>query len=134
LGKVGNNRFPEDTYIDRAKAAVHYVFSTFVVVTKDIAGKSALNYSKRIVHGRWWFVFGNLLLIFIIAIIIWLPFYILFRMLPELNTLDRIMSYIINGLLGAFGTVMYFVLFTKLDEGQEIQAQEGAMAPNLSST
>jgi drug/metabolite transporter (DMT)-like permease len=105
-----------------------------VVVTKDIAGKSALNYSKRIVHGRWWFVFGNLLLIFIIAIIIWLPFYILFRMLPELNTLDRIMSYIINGLLGAFGTVMYFVLFTKLDEGQEIQAQEGAMAPNLSST
>ena len=38
------------------------------------------------------------------------------------------MFFIINGLLGVFGTIMSFVLFIKLDESQRIQVEETDLA------
>jgi hypothetical protein len=62
--------------------AVYYTFAIYIVAIRDISGKEALNYSKRLVRGQWGRVFWiglalNLLTVlgaFIIGVIIGIPF------------------------------------------------------------
>lgn len=49
---------------------VYWLFVLYVVILQDKSGKSALDYSKTIVKGRWWKVAGYSLVFWILSLIV----------------------------------------------------------------
>ena len=48
---------------------IYYSFFLFVVALRGLSGKPALDYSKAIVKGQWWRVFGYMLVIQLLALL-----------------------------------------------------------------
>jgi hypothetical protein len=59
---------------------VYYVFAITVVSLRDLSGKAALDYSKRLVKGQWWRVFGFLMVLAIVQT----PVNVLFLLIPRI--------------------------------------------------
>ncbi len=51
---------------------VYYTFYLYVVALRNTGSKSALDYSKNLVKGRWWSVFGTLLAIVLPGVVVML--------------------------------------------------------------
>jgi len=49
---------------------VYWVFSIFVLVDKDLKGKSILDESKQIIKGNWWRVFALIVIIVVIYFLV----------------------------------------------------------------
>lgn len=80
---------------------VYYLFFSVVVVLKDLQYKEALDYSKKLVKGRWWKVFGFFLTLFIISFIVGIS---ISTLISSLNN---------NSILAALGNLMldFYALF-----------------------
>jgi hypothetical protein len=92
----------------------YYSFSTVVVSLCDSGGKSALDYSKSLVHGRWWAVVGRLLVLGIVALMPMIPIHIGVAFLPPWRAFS-FCSDLLTDLCYALLTVGTTVLFLNLD-------------------
>ncbi len=63
--------------------ALYYSLFVYVVALRGLSGKEALDYSKGIVKGQWWRVFGYLLVIIVLEIIACLIVTLPFIFTPE---------------------------------------------------
>ncbi|WP_432404080.1 hypothetical protein [Wukongibacter sp. M2B1] len=97
---------------------LYYTFIVQVVVLKKIGGKEALDYSKSLVKGRWWKIFGIHCLYIIIILI--LSFSLGFIDILFIEAFSIFTNTIID-IASAFFTVTITVLFLNLDRIKESQ-------------
>ena len=94
--------------------SLYYSFFVYVVALRGLSGKQALDYSKGIVKGQWWRVFGYLLVIEILGaiagIIVAAPFFFT----PDNRLLD-IASDTIADIVSALFLAMTTVFFLNND-------------------
>ena len=89
-------------------------FWDYVVALRDQSGRDALNYSKNLVEGQWWRIFGTTLVFSLIAIAISSGIWYLTSLISE-NQLFSIIPNILVDIVGSFITVMYVLLFLNSD-------------------
>lgn len=90
----------------------YYTFSTYVVALRDLAGKRALDYSKDLVHGRWWRVVG---FVFAVLALTAFPFILVQSIVPSGNAIISFVTSTLGDVLMSFLTVAIGVLFLNLD-------------------
>ncbi|MCK4257987.1 MAG: hypothetical protein KAX49_03365 [Halanaerobiales bacterium] len=94
---------------------VFYSFVAYVVVLRNIRGMQALAYSKRLVKGRWWKIFGITLFLGAARLGLGLGFdYLIGIILPGYSVANIFIESILTGILSYF-TVATVVLFLNLD-------------------
>jgi hypothetical protein len=94
--------------------AIYYSLFLFVVALRGLSGKQALDYSKAMVEGQWWRVFGYLLAIQLLAlpaaIVVTAPL----GLLPEHRLLD-ILSNTLSDIVAPLFLTMVIVFFLNND-------------------
>ena len=85
---------------------LYYVFVLFVVALRGISGKEALDYSKRMVKGQWWRVFGYIFAIQSLALGLAMLLGVLFSFMG-----DSMAVYVLIGTLGN-GVNLLFMCMT----------------------
>lgn len=93
--------------------AVWFCLASFVLVNEDLKGWPALQKSKAYVKGRWWSVFGRLLVILLFSLIIYFVL-IAISAGTALLWLGNIINLIISFLLAPFILTYSFLLYTNL--------------------
>jgi hypothetical protein len=94
--------------------AVYYSFFLFVVALRGLSGKQALDYSKAIVKGQWWQVFGYLLVIQLLALLAAVIVTAPFEVLPKYRLLN-ILSNTLSDLVAPLFLTMTIVFFLNND-------------------
>lgn len=94
--------------------AFYYTFSIYAVALRNVGGKTALDYSKRLVQGQWWRIFGIVLLFNLIAQFIGLAVTFLMRLIAD-NFFWDTLTKTITDIVGAYFTVVMAVLFLNSD-------------------
>jgi hypothetical protein len=94
--------------------AIYYCFFLFVVALRGLSGKQALDYSKAMVKGQWWRVFGYLLAIQLLAILSVLVVTAPFEVMPKHWLLD-ILSNTLSAIVSALFLTMMIVFFLNND-------------------
>lgn len=94
--------------------SVYYTFGIYVVALRNIGGKPALDYSKKLVVGQWWRVLGMVIIIAIGDIIASAVINFPFTFLPVTMILN-VISTTISDVVGGLFTVMSIVFFLNLD-------------------
>jgi hypothetical protein len=94
--------------------AVYYCFFLFVVALRGLSGKQALDYSKAMVNGQWWRVFGYLLAIQLLALLAAIVVTAPFGVLPEHRLLD-ILSNTLSDIISPLFLTMMVVFFLNND-------------------
>ena len=92
----------------------YYYFWLYVVALRDKSGKSALDYSKRLVEGQWWKVLYTQVIIQIAARAVGLIISVVFGALMEVPFLEIIPITLMN-IVGALFTVVTAVFFLNSD-------------------
>lgn len=92
----------------------YYAFFAYVVVLRGLSGKRALDYSKAMVKGQWWRVFGYLLVINIIGFFVGLVASVPFCFTPENQLLDIVSDTLID-IVSALFMAMTIVFFLNND-------------------
>lgn len=91
---------------------IYWIFIPLVIVLNDLSGQKALNYSKQIVKGRWWTVFGYLfvfgLLAFGAALLSSFVLEMILISLPEYITQSILYSIVSDTFLDVF--IAYFIV------------------------
>ncbi|MFZ5969134.1 MAG: hypothetical protein ACOYVK_18410 [Bacillota bacterium] len=93
---------------------VYYIFAMPVVALKGIGGKTALNYSKSLVKGRWWKTFGLMILFGIFQAIMTKSIQIAFDILLG-NVVGDILAAVMVNIVSAYSIVAIVVYFLNLD-------------------
>lgn len=88
----------------------YYIFSIPVVVLRNMRGKKALDYSKSLVKGRWWKIFGYMFAVGVVYAVLVLISTILFGLIPDIFLVSTISVTVID-LLYAFYIVFLVILF-----------------------
>jgi hypothetical protein len=94
--------------------SIYYYFWIFVVALRDVGGKTALDYSKSLVKGQWWRVFGIVFVIGIIRYIVELIYSLLINLIPFNPTTGAILGIFLNSMANiiyAFFTVVLVIFF-----------------------
>lgn len=94
--------------------SLYYSFFVYVVALRGLSGKQALDYSKGIVKGQWWRVFGYLLVIEILGAIVGIVVAAPFFFTPDNRLLD-IASDTILDIVSALFLAMTTVFFLNND-------------------
>lgn len=102
--------------------AGYYIFVVYVVVLRNLRGKAALDYSKRLVSGKWWRVVGVSFIIGVTGVIPYLVLSVVSGIVFLLFGFDRslippialFLSAILN-IIGALFTVMNIIFFLNTD-------------------
>lgn len=94
---------------------LYYSFYVYVVALRGLSGKQALDYSKGIVKGQWWRVFGYLLVIEMLGVIAGAIIGVLFFYMPDNRLLEIISDTIIN-IVSALFLAMTTVFFLNNDK------------------
>jgi hypothetical protein len=105
--------------------AVYYTFYVLVVALRGKIGKPALNYSKSIVKGQWWWVFWVTLVLGILHLFI-LGFIALpFLLLAPRSLISQIIATPLGLIVSGFYTVTLVIFFLNLDylKNAEIPAE-----------
>lgn len=92
--------------------SVYYIFVIQVVVLKGFGGKEALDYSKSLVKGRWWKLFGISALSVIISVVLGLALGFVDAFSPGFFS---IFTSTVLDVFTAFFTVVITVYFLNLD-------------------
>lgn len=93
---------------------IYYTFIEYVVILRGKGGKTALDYSKSLVRGHWWKVFGITLLFTILTFISYWIVGLPFWFAPE-NVLTEVISGTLGDIVAALFTVALVVFFLNLD-------------------
>jgi hypothetical protein len=93
---------------------VFYLFSVYVVSLRNISGKNALDYSKNLVVGQWWRVFGINALLGIIGALFVVAITYLTKLIST-NQFILIIPNFINYLVYSFIEVVMLLLFLNSD-------------------
>ena len=93
---------------------VYYSFIASVVALRDRSGSRALDYSKRLVRGRWWRVAGKMLALFAVAAVPSIVIAVGIGFLPQAPWLD-LLSSVLVAVPFAFSSAGTTVLFLNLD-------------------
>jgi len=94
--------------------SVYYSFLLMVVSVRGLSGKAALDYSKKLVKGRWWRVFGfqTAFMLFSLAFsIAFKPFVMLFAALP----FATLAASLIYAIFFAYTLTMSMLFFLNLE-------------------
>jgi len=91
--------------------SIYYIFIIQIVALRELGGKTALNYSKSLVKGRWWKIFG---IVFVLALIDGGIFGIGFLSTSLPGSISIITNTLID-IIAAFYTVATTILFLNLD-------------------
>ncbi len=96
---------------------VYYAFMSQVIALTDYKWKGALNYSKSVVKGNWWKVFGNLVALSLVPLVIYFcmsfPYRYLIKSKPELDALIILIN-VISNVLSSFVSVGATILYINL--------------------
>jgi hypothetical protein len=93
---------------------MYYTFWIYVVALRGLGGKAALDYSKSLVQGQWWSIFGTALVLGILAFVISLIFGLVLYQLPADPIVNILSSLVVDVISGLF-IVMFIVWFLNLD-------------------
>jgi hypothetical protein len=94
--------------------SIYYSFWIYVIALRNIDGKTALDYSKSLVEGHWWQVFGILFVLGIIGSIVGLAVSIPLNMISE-NQFFGIIPNTIVDIVSAYFTVVTVIFFLNND-------------------
>ena len=93
---------------------VYWSFVVYVVILQDKSGKSALDYSKTIVKGRWWKVAGYSLVFSLLSLIVGIITGALYLLLPG-NFLTNMVTGTFIDVVSSFFTVVFIIFFINFD-------------------
>ena len=93
---------------------LYYSLFIYVVALRGLSGKQALDYSKAIVKGQWWRVFGYLLVINLLGAVAGVIVVALFWFTPD-NKMLSIASDTLTDLISALFLTMTIVFFLNND-------------------
>lgn len=93
---------------------VYWSFVLYVVILQNKSGKSALDYSKTIVKGRWWKVAGYSLVFGILSLIVGIIAGAPYWFLPD-NFLTSIATDTLIDVVSSFFTVVSIIFFINFD-------------------
>lgn len=93
---------------------VYYTFVAYAVVLRGKGGKTALDYSKSLVKGNWWRVFGISLLFAILSFLTYIVVDIPFWFLPQ-NVLTIVVSTTLGDIVSTIFLVAMVIFFLNLD-------------------
>ncbi len=94
--------------------SIYYSFIVFVVILRNINGKTALDYSKNLVEGQWWRVFGFTLFFRVIGTGIGIVMGLFLLYIPDLLIID-LMTYIFAEIIDVYFIVALTVFFLNID-------------------
>jgi hypothetical protein len=94
--------------------SLYYSFWIYVVALRNVSGKSALDYSKSLVQGQWWRVFGIFFVFGIIGFVVGLAVIVPFNLISNNRFFDIIPNTVLD-IVGAFFTVVTVVFFLNND-------------------
>jgi len=93
---------------------LYYVLFVYVVALRGLSGKQALDYSKRLVKGQWWRVFGYLLVIELFGLVATLVVAVPLFFTPDHRLLDIISDTLVD-IVSALTLTMTTVFFLNND-------------------
>lgn len=99
--------------------SVYYIFVTFVVALRMKSGSEALKYSKSLVVGRWWKVFGYTIVFGVVTIGVATIFGVIIGLFLDNLIVDFILS-VITDIMGSFYIVAQAVFFLNLEYTRSI--------------
>jgi hypothetical protein len=91
--------------------SIYYSFALTIVALRSIKGKAALAYSKQLVQGQWWRIFGISSAICFSAIIINMALVVYSRRLSDMTFIYIFTPLTILNMVGAVVCVMVVILF-----------------------
>ena len=107
--------------------SLYYTFWIYVVALRNIGGKTALDYSKSLVEGQWWSVFGVFFVLGIIGFIVGLAIGFPLNLISD-NQFFGIIPNTISDIVGAFFTVVTVVFFLNNDYRlKPVQVEQSAV-------
>ena len=114
---------------------IYYIFMVPVVVLRDRRGKAALDYSKSLVEGQWWRIFGINLFLLLIVLIPGLVIFYLSRWVTT-NPFWLILPDTLRTVVGSFYAVTLVLFFLNNDyihHSQNAQNAASSESDDLSS-
>jgi hypothetical protein len=93
---------------------VYYSFAIYVVTLRGISGNAALKYSKSIVKGQWWRVFGYHFVLLLMVVVIGGVYGLFLSLLPD-NSLVEVVAVTVADLLDMLFITMCVVFFLNND-------------------
>ncbi|MDR3562719.1 MAG: hypothetical protein P4N59_14965 [Negativicutes bacterium] len=94
---------------------VFYLFALQAVILRDFRGMAALRYSKSLVEGHWWTVFGMLVLLTIARIAVEYIWGVLIVFIFPDNLLLLVPTAILDAAFEGFSQVVLLLLFLRLE-------------------
>lgn len=101
----------------------YYSFAITITALRSMSGKAALKYSKKLVQGQWWRVFGINIAINLLAAIFNLPILMLSRKVPDIKFLSMFVPFTIFNIVGAIVFVMGVVFFLNTEYVRDFQRE-----------
>ena len=95
--------------------SIYWAFANYAVILHNKSGKNALDHSKSIVKGRWWRVFGILIVIAILSGLASIALTNILSLIPK-NFILNIIANTVLRVLMTFFTIVGTVLFINLDK------------------
>lgn len=93
---------------------IYYIFAIAVVSLRRLSGKDALDYSKRLVKGQWWRVFGYVMALIVGSLIVQIPVKVIVALLP-LPPLAALIEAAFQSVFTLFGTTIFTLFFLNLE-------------------
>ena len=94
--------------------SLYYTFWVYVVALRDRSGKAALDYSKNLIKGQWWRVFGIQLVLWIISSVVGLIIAYPFTLISY-NQFFYLIPDTLADIVGAFFTITSTLFFLNND-------------------
>jgi hypothetical protein len=103
--------------------ANYYSFAITIAALRGMLGKAALQYSRKLIDGQWWRIFGIHTAIFFMVLAVNLPIFVLSRKVPDIKFLYIFTPATISNITGAVVSVMTVVLFLNTEYVRDFQRQ-----------
>ncbi|MEX0918211.1 MAG: YciC family protein [Candidatus Paceibacterota bacterium] len=98
--------------------SVWFAFSYYVLIAEGTGGIEAMKQSKRMVSGKWWAVFGRLLVLVAIGIVVGLIFGLIGALFDEFigAGVAAVSNLILNAILTPISIAYVYVLYLELKQ------------------
>jgi hypothetical protein len=100
---------------------VHYLFAGIIVILRNVKGKAALDFSKKLVEGQWRRVFSIQFATVILVTGIAFPLYLITQLVPDIKPLSTFIYLTISNVIGTIAMIMLVILFLNLESAKDFQ-------------